>query len=133
MKRRPTAMVRVAVLAGAVMLSLSSCTGSNTPESDPYDLDTVDLEVAVSTGERLGSNGFIVPAACIAGVTWKNTFYTIRSEAPRNMQDPRPAGYLEGVVVPGCNDSGNLEADTRVNAWTIEGVDPERAILVEYP
>ncbi len=87
----------------------------------------------MSTGERLGSNGFIVPAACIAGVTWKDHFYTIRSEPPSYMQEPRPAGPIEGVVIPGCNDSGNLDPDRPTQAWSIEGVDSDRAILVEYP
>ena len=125
-------MVRSAVLAAIALLSLSACTGSEAPvEVGP---DVLELDVAIALqDERRGSNGFIVPTQCVAGVTWKETFYTIRSEAPRNMRDPRPAESLEGVVVPGCNDSGNLEADTPVNAWAIEGVDPGRAILVIYP
>jgi hypothetical protein len=37
-------------------------------------------------------------------------------------------------VVPGCNDTGGTsEPDVPTRAWAIEGVNPGRAIFVQFP
>jgi len=138
---RPTAMQRAAVLVGAALLSLTALGGCRemTPagqaDPSPTTPDMSQLEVAVKyQDDRSGANGFVVvPAVCAAGVTWDDVFYGIKTGGLPGVPNPQPSEPLEGVVVPGCNDSGNLDPDRPTRAWSIEGVDPDRAILVEYP
>jgi hypothetical protein len=130
-------MPRCTVLVGVVVLSLSvsaGCTSSSPEEPNPEpDISGLKLAVRYEGGERLGSSGVIVPAACAAGVEWDGTFHGIRSGGLSNVPDPQPDERIEGAVAPGCNDTGNLEPDRPVEAWSIEGVDTERAIFVMYP
>jgi len=66
---------------------------------------------------------------------WQESFYVIaNTELLKGVPDPQPGEPLEDVVVPGCNDTGgDGEPDIPTEGWTIEGVDPKRAIFVGYP
>lgn len=97
--------------------------GQSTPPAES-------LEIAVNEEFSSGSNGTIVPASCVLGAVWDQAFYTVRADWRRE-PDPQPDQPLEGAVLPGCNDTGDgIEPDVPVDAWSIVGVDPERAILV---
>jgi hypothetical protein len=141
MKRRPTAMVRSAALVGTAVLILTSLAGCSEPtptgqaDPSPTTPDISQLDVAVRyQEERRGANGrVVVHVACAAGVSWDGAFYVIQTGGLPGVSNPQASEPLEGVVVPGCNDSGNLDPDRPTQAWSIEGVDSDRAILVEYP
>lgn len=128
---------RVAVLALGLTVLLGSCAESNSPvqETDSAQSPTPDaseLSLAVNYDYESSPGASISPAACLAGVVWEKNFYTLTVRWNKAPRDPQPDEALEGVVIPGCNDTGgNLEPDTPVDAWTIEGVDSEIAILVE--
>lgn len=138
--RRPTMIRRAAALGVAVLMAavLGGCSETTDGLLPPPELPKK-IEVAVDYQYRAGSGasvGIIVPAACVAGVRLDETFYAIASEGLDGVpaRELVPADPLDGVVVPGCNDTGEIiEGDRPVQAWTIEGVDPDRAILVEYP
>jgi len=67
-------------------------------------------------------------------VAWQGAFYIVTPDGLEGVPDPQPAEPLDGVVVPGCNDTGgNGEPDLPTDAWAIEGVDPDQAIFVQFP
>ena len=101
--------------------------------------DPSQLALAVNQGYRAepsdaSGSAYIVPASCVAGVVWQGTFYVIGASQLPGVPDPQPADPLDGVVIPGCNDTGGTdEPDLPTNAWEIDGVDPGQAIFVEHP
>jgi hypothetical protein len=133
----------VALAGVATALTLVGCSEAE-PTADPPTPtasipDLASLEVAVNSDEYWGDesgvseSAFIVPADCAAGVRWQGTFYVISgTQQIEGVRDPQPAQRLDGVVIPGCNDTGAiLEPDVPTDAWAIQGVDPEHAILVD--
>jgi hypothetical protein len=131
-------LVTAFVIAGCGN-STSPAEGAASPESSAPDRASLALAVNIENyrDQQSGTSGsaFIVPASCVAGVQWDGTLYVIRSSGQlEGTPDPQPAEPLEGAVVPGCNDTGGTsEPDRPTEAWAIEGVDPERAIFVQFP
>ena len=67
-------------------------------------------------------------------MAWQGAFYAVGTAGLKGVPDPRPAEPLDGVVILGCNDTGgSSEPDLPTDAWAIEGVDPDRAIFVQFP
>ena len=131
-------LVAVCVVSGIMLM------GCGEPDTEPAtepqegspDLSTLQIAVnpeyhqAQKSG--MSGSGFIVPTSCAAGVAWQGTFYIIGPTELKGVPDPRPAEPLEGVVVPGCNDTGGTsEPDVPADAWAIEGVDTDRALFIQ--
>ena len=145
-RQRPMPRSQVALVCLVTAFVIAGCgdstpttDGAASPEGSAPDRASLALAVNIENyrDQQSGTSGsgFIVPASCLAGVQWDGTFYVIRSSGElEGTPDPQPAEPLEGAVVPGCNDTGGTsEPDRPTHAWAIEGVDPERAIFVEYP
>ena len=129
-----SAVVASLLLVGGCGVPSSSPDAQGEPSSGESDPDVSKLEVAIHLEPQAQGSGYIVQVSCIAGVSWDGRFYVISSSPSGRFEDPQPGEKLEDVVVPGCNDTGqNLEPDTPTAGWTIEGVDPDKAILVRYP
>lgn len=144
---RHSGMTRSGVIAACIVSSivLMGCSSDPPPTAEPEispqgsvpDLSSLDIAVNFEyRNQESGTSGFgvIIPAACAAGVSWRGAFYSVRVDGLKGVSDPQPAEPLADVVVPGCNDTGgNSEPDVPTNAWAIEGVDPAKAIFVQYP
>jgi hypothetical protein len=134
MRERVVALCLAVVFVGLV----GACDGGAESPAPAEDVPK-NVEVAVPLGSRTGSGssvGVIIPAACVAGVQFDGTFYVIASGGLDGVpaRDLEASGALQGVVVPGCNDTGGVtEPDTPIQGWAIEGVAPDEAILVSYP
>jgi hypothetical protein len=132
------------VAAGTLCVALlTGCAATATADraTSPQDSapDPSTLQLAVNNDFRptpIGMSGsvVIIPVSCAAGVTWHGNFYVLGSDGLKDLPDPQPAEPVDGVVLPGCNDTGGTEEpDQPVHAWTIQGIDPDQGILVQVP
>ena len=106
-------------LVGVVAVLLAGCAG---------DLQVGQGSVTeVSPPADLAAGGGDVSAACIALMEFEG-----RSYEPQTVNSaPQPGEQLGSGVFPPCNDtSGASETPETVEVRAIEGVDPERAVLV---
>ena len=139
MKR--SVLIAACIVGGLVLAGCGESEPSADRDTSPQGSvpDRSSLDIAVNTDFRVDKSGasgsaIIVPASCAAGVLWQGAFYVISAAELKDVPDPQPAEPIDDVVVPGCNDTGGTsEPDLPTDAWTIEGVDPDQAILVQYP
>lgn len=137
-------MKRVAAVGISLVatLLLAGCTSDDVAPpsraaSPVVSVDPSSLTVAVreNAWQDPATGITIAPASCIAAVRWHDHLYVvgIKTTTPA-LQTPQPTLPLEGVVIPGCNDTGGTsEPDHPVKAWAIEGIDSSVAVLVDYP
>ncbi len=133
-------LIAACIVSGIVLAGCSDSPPVADPGTSPQGSgpDRSSLDIAVNPeyqaqGTSVAGSGLIVPASCAVGVAWQNAFYIIRPDGLNGVPDPQPAEPLEGVVVPGCNDTGGTsEPDLPMSAWAIEGIDTDKAIFVRY-
>lgn len=115
-------------LFGAVLAAMFAVAGcGENAEMGTLKTDDPPSSYQVPTADTAPSS------VCVAGVVYQDRFYVSSDQHPQPATPlAGPGDPLQGVVRPGCNDTGGAaEADVPVTAFTVPGKSPDQWIYAE--